>query len=361
MPSRLGVSAVAFFAHITLFSREAAAVRAAVALPKWKSCRLFGGKTVKKYHFEYITEEGDHTALLFIRDPVSPKLVIYPQASWIVSLSNEMCHCTKPVMRGSEESATVQTNPYCHVPDGLTWGLQRQTRSNMSELVASSKPSFADWVAVAPPERDENFAYQTIDLKTVRNIRFVEESLSNAHTNYAMEIKLMNGTVETIGGGMFFPHQLLTNYLKNLCWETRNRPLVAPGQFVPLGWRTVASLALRKIVGQGSGTVVGFSTFGGGIAGVGSAIFLMPLLFGVITAMPVVLPAVLLGGLIGGSALGAGVSGSRMGYQVAKYKQELGSVPGKKVFEKLRCHKGFRLCSSEILVPTAKGCASLVR
>jgi len=49
---------------------------------KWKWCSPFSNEDTRTYHFQSVEEDGDPTAILFVRDKINPTLSFYKHTEW---------------------------------------------------------------------------------------------------------------------------------------------------------------------------------------------------------------------------------------------------------------------------------------
>jgi len=308
-------------------SRSDAAVSLARDSGEWKMCNPWSSEDTRMYYFQSVEEDGDPTAISFLRDKNDPTLYFYKHTEWTAKYERYY------VGAGSD-------------------GFAKKYRSQ--------------WQPAVPLGAKKPHEVATIHLgaQSLEYVRCVPVSTPDGSKSCLLEIK-SQGVKNEFFGGMFFPDSLARQALRHFKNGKAGQSLLAPipncttQSFyvnVQKGKEQETSCQLRvaatvEAAFQDSSfdssdwkfndgrNVKVYASMGGGF------------MIGMVAGGPI------------GALIGAGITGATVGvgalYKYLMGQKDIALSASEKIFEKLRCMSIFKTCSGDVLVPTSRSCPEL--
>jgi len=299
-------------------------------------CNPFSDESTRTYHFQSVEEDGDPTAIEFVRDKTNPTLLFWKHTEW----------------------AAKYERIYVRAGNGLAKRYQSQ------------------WQPTVPSGSQQPYELETVYLAAqyLEYIRCVPLSTPDGSTSCLLEIK-SQGVKNEFFGGMFFPDSLARQALRhfkngkaaqsllspapsawhfkdgNCTTQTFYKPSLAGS--IPIGRETETSCQLRvaatvEAAFQDSSfdssdwkfndgrNVKVYASMGGGF------------MLGMVAGGPI-------GALVGTAVTGASVGVGAL-YKYLMGLEDAALSASEKIFEKLRCMSMFSTCGNGALVPKGKPC-----
>jgi len=286
-------------------------------------CNPFSDESTRTYYFQSVEEDGDPTAISFVRDKTNPTLSFYKHAEWTAKY----------------EKIYVQAG------NGLAKRYQSQ------------------WQPTVPSGSQQPYELATVYLAAqyLEYVRCVPLSTPDGSTSCLLEIK-SQGVKNEFFGGMFFPDSLARQALRHFKNGKAAQSLLSPAPNcttqtfnvqVQRGQETETSCQLRvaatvEAAFQDSSfdssdwkfndgrNVKVYASMGGGF------------MLGMVAGGPI-------GALVGTAVTGASVGVGAL-YKYLMGQKDAALSASEKIFEKLRCMSMFSTCGNGALVPKGKPC-----
>jgi len=294
---------------------------------EWRICNPFSSEVTRRYYFQSVEEDGDPTAISFLRDKNNPTLYFYKHTEWTAKYERYY------VGAGSD-------------------GFAKKYRSQ--------------WEPAVPLGAKKPHEVATIHLgaQSLEYVRCVPVSTPDGSKSCLLEIK-SQGVKNEFFGGMFFPDSLARQALRHFKNGKAGQSLLAPipncttQSFyvnVQKGKEQETSCQLRVAATvEAAPANESFDSSGwklkdsrnikiGAIMGGGFII----------------------GGVVGGpigAVIGGGLSTAAVGvsslYKYLIRQKDMDLSASEKIFEKLRCMSIFKTCKGDVLVPKGRSCPEL--
>jgi len=288
-------------------------------------CNPFSNEDTRTYHFQSVEEDGDPTAISFVRDKINPTLFFYKHAEW-----------------------TAKYERYYVL-----------TRDEQAKKYRSS------WQPTVPSGSQRPFELATVYLAAqyLEYVRCVPVSTPDGSQSCLLEIK-SQGVKNDFFGGMYFPDSLARQAIRHFKNGKAAQSLLSPvpncttQEFyagVHKGTETVTETSCQLRVAatidaafrdssfdssdwkfNDSRNIQVYASMGGG--------FVMGLAVG----GPI-------GALVGGALTNTAVGASAL-YKYIMGRKDMALSASEKIFEKLRCMSMFSTCGNGALVPKGKPC-----
>jgi len=291
---------------------------------EWKWCNPFSNEETRTYHFQSVEEDGDPTAIAFVRDKINPTLFFYKHTEWTAKYERYY------VRVGSDSQA-------------------KRYRSQ--------------WLPTVPLGSKRPYELATVSLASqhLDYVRCVEVSTPDGYKSCLLEIK-SQGVKNEFFGGMYFPDSLARQALRHFKDGKANQSLQSPVPncttqhfyaSVQKGREAETNCQLRVAAtveaafrdssfdssdwkfNDGRNVKV-YASMGGGF------------MLGMVAGGPI-------GALVGTAVTGATVGVGAL-YNYIMGQQDMALSASEKIFEKLRCMSMFSTCGNGALVPKGKPC-----
>jgi len=291
-------------------------------------CNPWSSEDTRMYYFQSVEEDGDPTAIEFVRHKRSPKLIFHKHSEWAAKYERYI------------EAASRDHGP-----------------------MPSMLPEYrSTWLPVSPPGSERPAESSTLRLgeKYVDYIRCVPVATPDGPTSCVLEV-VGQGITSELLGGLYFPDFLARQALRHFK-NGRAGELLAPdpnctsGNFALLSSEEETSCQLRVAATvEAAPANESFDSSGwklkdsrnikiGAIMGGGFII----------------------GGVVGGpigAVIGGGLSTAAVGvsslYKYLIRQKDMDLSASEKIFEKLRCMSIFKTCKGDVLVPKGRSCPEL--
>jgi hypothetical protein len=294
---------------------------------EWKWCNPFSDEHSRTYHFQSVEEDGDPTAIAFVRDKHNPTLFFYKHTEWTAKYERYY------VRVGSDSVA---------------------------------KKYRSQWQPAVPLGSKRPYELATVYLAAqhLEYVRCVPLSTPDGAKTCVLEIK-SQGVKNEFFGGMYFPDSLARQALRHFKDGRANQSLVSPvpncttqhfhvnvqkGQEAETNCQLRVAATIEAAFRDSSfdssdwkfndGRNVGiYASMGGGF------------MLGMVAGGPI---GALLGTAVTGTTIGVGAL-----YNYLMGQKDMALSASEKIFEKLRCMSMFSTCGNGALVPKGKPCPQL--
>jgi len=294
-------------------------------------CNPFSDESTRTYYFQSVEEDGDPTAISFVRDKTNPTLSFYKHAEWTAKYEKS----------------------YLQVGNGQSGTIEKRYQSQ--------------WQPIVPSGSQKPYELATVYLAAqyLEYVRCVPLSTPEGSKSCLLEIK-SQGVKNEFLGGMFFPDSLARQALRhfkngkaaqsllspapNCTTKTFYKPSLSP---IPIDRETETSCQLRvaatvEAAFQDSSFDSSDWKFNDGRNVKVYASLSGGFVLGMVAGGPI-------GALVGTAVTGASVGVGAL-YTYLMGQKDMALSASEKIFEKLRCMSMFSTCGNGALVPKGKPC-----
>mmetsp|Transcript_71424 Transcript_71424/g.189495 ORF Transcript_71424/g.189495 Transcript_71424/m.189495 type:complete len:334 (+) Transcript_71424:118-1119(+) len=289
---------------------------------EWRICNPFSSEVTRRYYFQSVEEDGDPTAIEFVRDKRSPALIFHKHSEWTAKYEKHI-----------------------------------ETKSGPNGIPTISKEYRSTWLPASPPGSERPTERSTLLLgeRFVEYVRCVPVTTPDGTKSCILEVKGQGKKSELLGG-MYFPDFLARQALRHFKNGRAGEELLAPDPDCTSESSSETDCQLRVAATVEAALAdESFDSSGWKFKDIRNA------KIGAIMG-----GGFIIGGVVGGpigAVVGGGLSSAAVGvtslYKYLIRQKDMDLSASEKIFEKLRCMSIFKTCSGDVLVPTSRSCPEL--